>query len=193
MCGRYQVVTEESELREIIFDAFKNSHMSIENVQSGEIFPTYQMPVIVGNAGQRFAKLSKWGFPQYKGKGVIINARSETAEQKPSFASRLKYTRCAVPSSGFYEWSHDSAKTKYLFRLPDDNVLYMAGIHGDFAGESRYVILTGAANESMNGIHDRMPLILRRQDIDTWLFDTTQAMKMLHSAIPQLVKTEINL
>jgi len=68
----------------------------------GEVFPTNIAPVIVSGG----AVAVKWGFPHWKNSGVIINARSETALEKKMFGKPLRERRCAVPSSGFYEWGH---------------------------------------------------------------------------------------
>jgi len=187
MCGRYQVVIEESELRDIIFSALSDSDIDTGSyIVGGEVFPTNILPVVINSDGMKTARMYKWGFPQYKGNGVIINARSETIEMKPMFANRFRYTRCLIPSSGFYEWSKQTRK-KYMFKMPDDNVLYMAGLWGDFGGEPSYVIITADANESISGVHDRMPLVLRRNELDEWLFDTNSARLLLRSDLPQLV------
>ena len=190
MCGRYQVVTEEAELREIIFNALNGSDMDTKSYLLGtEVFPTNQLPVLINASNEKTAKIYKWGFPQYKGSGVIINARSETIETKPTFASRFRYTRCLVPSSGFYEWS--GSRQKYRFTLPDDNVLYMAGLWGDFGGEPCYVIITKDADENVRDVHSRMPLVLRRSELDGWLFDTDCARLLLHGECPELTKTAV--
>lgn len=186
MCGRYQVVIEESELREIIFSALSDSGIDMGSyVVNGEVFPTNILPVLVNSNGAKSAKMYKWGFPQYKGNGVIINARSETIETKPMFTNRFRYSRCLIPSSGFYEWSHQSRK-KYMFTMPNDNVLYMAGLWGEFGGESSYVIITADANESVSQVHSRMPLVLRRDELDEWLFDVNSARLILRGTLPQL-------
>lgn len=69
--------------------------------------------------------------------------------------------RCVIPASGFYEWSTD--KRKCLFRLPDAQTLYMAGIYEQQQDECRYCILTTEANESVRGSHPRMPVVLQRE------------------------------
>lgn len=185
MCGRYQIVMEESELREIIFSALTNADLDTSSyISGGEVFPTNILPVLINSEGQQIAKMYKWGFPQYKGSGVIINARAETLEVKPTFANRFRYSRCIVPSNGFYEWS--KSKQKYLFNMPDDNMVYMAGLWGDFNGQQCYVIITKPANESVMNVHDRMPLVLRRDELDDWLFDVNCARLILNGIVPEL-------
>jgi putative SOS response-associated peptidase YedK len=186
MCGRYQVVTEESELRDIIFSALSNADIDTESYSiGGEVYPTNILPVLVGKDGVKAAKMYKWGFPQYKNNGVIINARAETVESKPMFSSRFRFTRCVVPSSGFYEWS--KSKEKYYFTLPGEKVLYMAGLWAEFGGEEPcYVIITKEANDSVTGVHNRMPLVLLRENIEPWLFDIDYARELLNGVVPEL-------
>ena len=86
---------------------------------------------------------------------------------KPMFRKCLEQRRCVIPSTGFYEWAAD--KTKYRFRLPGEDALYMAGLYNEFAGEPRYVILTTAANESIADVHNRMPVVLPRARIAEWI------------------------
>jgi putative SOS response-associated peptidase YedK len=99
---------------------------------------------------------------------VLINARAETAHERPMFSKCLETRRCIVPSTGFYEWKHvggKSGKEKYLIREGGRPVLYMAGLYNrvqDAAGNPyvAYVILTTAANGSIAPLHDRMPVVL---------------------------------
>lgn len=190
MCGRYQIVMEEAELREIIFSALTEADIDAGSyIVGGEVFPTNILPVIANVNGQKRTKLYKWGFPQYKSSGVIINARSETIESKPMFSNRFIYSRCIVPSSGFYEWS--KTKQKYMFTLPDSNVVYMAGLWGDFAGECSYTIITTDANDSVKNVHERMPLVLERSDLDQWLFDMKSARALLYGKVPELICTAV--
>lgn len=66
--------------------------------------------------------------------------------------------------------------------------MYMAGLYNDFAGECRFVILTANANESLRGIHDRMPVVLARQEMDQWINSYQGALDILQSSRPALVK-----
>lgn len=77
-------------------------------------------------------ELLAWGFPRFDKKGVVINARAETAPDKPMFRKCLEQRRCVIPSTGFYEWAAD--KTKYRFRLPGEDALYMAGLTTSLPG-----------------------------------------------------------
>lgn len=97
----------------------------------------------------------RWGY-QLPGT-LVINARVETAAEKPLFREIVYTRRCLVPSAGFYEW--DAEKREYLSTLLDSDVLYMAGLYKRYGGEDYYCILTTESNDSMRSVHDRMPLI----------------------------------
>lgn len=106
----------------------------------------------------------------------LINARSETAAEKPSFRSAIKQRRCLVPVDGFYEWQATGKKTKqpHLIRLKDGQPFALAGLWERWTapdGElvESFTILTTDANAMMQPIHDRMPVILSREDYDRWL------------------------
>jgi len=188
MCGRYNFTVEQSEeLREIIEQLNAKIHAKIIN--SGEIFPTNQVPLLIGENEWTSPVLSIWGFPKFDNKGVIINARSETAFEKRTFRDSLIYRRCIVPSSGFYEW--DKEKRKFIFRLKDSDALYMAGLYNIYQDELRFVILTTAANESMSDVHDRMPLVIPRKEIETWIFDDSATRHFLNKVPPMLVREPV--
>ena len=188
MCGRYQISTEEEimEMREIINEINERYKGTTElaAMKTGEIFPTEITPLLISGKTQPEAALMKWGFPQWKGNGVIINARAETVTEKPTFRSSMLYRRCVVPTTGFYEWQkHEGSKskTKYLFRLPDTKMLYLAGIYQTNPEGTSYAIVTTAANPFMSWCHDRMPLILDNNAINSWLKSTGFAFNLVQN------------
>lgn len=182
MCGRYTgYVDENAELR-TIYDAAAETYPGVK-LSSGEIFPTNTVPLI-GSDAKIFPAV--WGYPGYSGKGVIINARAENAAGKTMFRDSLANRRCAVPTTGFFEWSAD--KTKYRFNLDGDAMLFLAGFYKRFDDGFRYVILTTAANPSMVEIHDRMPVILPRNAVEPWLTDRAFASEYLTCEMPELIR-----
>lgn len=188
MCGRYTLMTDEeyADISKIIEDVQKKLDREQPEMalKTGEIFPTNLAPILTSAAGTVSAEAAVWGFPHFKGSGVIINARSETAGEKPMFQKSMYTSRCVVPTTGFFEW--DKAKTKYLFNLPEQKSLYLAGLLGTFASEKRYVILTADANRSMSAIHNRMPVILTPEQIAPWLTETDYAMARIQQQQPEL-------
>lgn len=186
MCGRYTFFTDK-ELQEVdeIIEQISND-IRLEQMKAGEIFPTNLAPVLLPQAEIVVPKLMKWGFPDFRGKGVIINARSETAREKRMFAASLQQRRCIIPSTGFYEW--DAAKNKFLFNVQDTGMLYMAGLYHAFEGEERFVILTADANASMAEVHKRMPVVIPKDQIGSWLSDALRADEILSGPHPALIR-----
>ena len=116
MCGRYELFyTEENfEMNKIVELAVNNSPSSL-SYTPGEIFPSTAAPIIAASGRKITPQFFVWGFPGFQKKELLINARSESAAQKPTFKSSFLQRRCVIPSTGFYEWSHDSLKKKYKF------------------------------------------------------------------------------
>ncbi|MHB8128456.1 MAG: SOS response-associated peptidase [Mobilitalea sp.] len=188
MCGRYNFTVEQNE--EIIEILEKlNAKFQGKEARIGEVFPTNLAPILIEEQKEVSPTFSTWGFPKFDGKGVILNARAETAFEKRTFRDSLLNRRCIVPSTGFYEW--DSEKKKFLFRLEETNTLYMAGLYSHYKDETRYVILTTEANESMKDIHTRMPLVIPKQEIDTWIMDNTATNDLLKRVPPLLIKEAV--
>ena len=177
MCGRYQFTAGQcEEIRKIVQEI--QQHCGVGVWQPGEIRPTALAPVLL----DRGPELMRWGYPMAH--TLVINARAETVREKPMFRESVAWRRCVIPTTGFYEW--DREKRKYLFRLPGEDVLYMAGLYERREGEDRYCILTTAANRSMAPIHDRMPLVLRREQLEPWLWMPEEAFALLDQVPPEL-------
>ncbi|MCD8036872.1 MAG: SOS response-associated peptidase [Clostridiales bacterium] len=187
MCGRYEILIrpENSEMAKI-FEMIRSRRQSGMQFETGEIFPTNPAPIIADMDNEISAELFIWGFPKYRGSGVIINARKETAAEKSTFKQSLIHRRCVVPSTGFFEWAHDGSNRKYKFNLPGEENLYMAGLWSEYNSERKFVILTAPANESMAEIHNRMPVILPKSAIKPWIEDTSAAMEILNAEQPRL-------
>ena len=181
MCGRYQVMDEENhaEFKKII-DEVNRRYYGTEAqtaMATGEIFPTNIAPVLLSSG----PKPMKWGFPAVHGSTrPVINARQETASTSPYFANALANRRIVIPTSGFYEWMHDAktrkATDKFRFTLTDEPILYLAGMYSVFPlpdgkREERFTILTTAANTEMMKYHDRMPVYLKKAEIEPWMND----------------------
>lgn len=182
MCGRYYFDIDEAELKKIIDDVQKNLY---ENFKTGEIYPTNSAPIIIEKENKISPIIGRWGFPKWDKKGVVINARVEGLSQKNMFKNLVKSNRCIVLASSFFEWKRSPSgtklKDKYMFRRPD-SVLYMAGLYNIFNDEREqlsmfdtqnenisYVIITMNANSYMSSIHDRMPLIFTKYEMEKWL------------------------
>ncbi len=101
------------------------------------------------------------------------------------FRESTLHRRIVVPAAWFYEWNQ--RKEKNIFSSKEQPAIFMAGIYNYDQEEERFVILTTAANESMKPVHDRMPLILEKEEILPWIFNDKKAEQMLHK-IPCLLE-----
>ena len=183
MCGRYSLAPDQSqEIARIVAEV--QARFGTNSIHTGEIYPTNASPILLPDGQKMTPKPMIWGFPSFKGKGVIINARGETALEKTMFRRSLLERRCVVPTTGFYEW--DSQKRKYHFRLPGQARLYLAGLWNTFQGEERFVVLTTAPNNTIINVHDRMPVLLTDVEVMPWLHDTGMASAKLTALQPAL-------
>lgn len=171
MCGRYYVDDDTAREIEKLIRQVDEKMRKAENIhlQAEDIHPSEVAPVIAANHNALCCRWQRWGFPDFSGKQLIFNARSESALEKKMFKESVEHRRVVVPATWFYEWNKN--KEKNIFYREDQSVLYMAGLYNRFQNEDRFVILTTAANESMKLVHDRMPLLLERDEIGKWLFD----------------------
>lgn len=175
MCGRYYVDDETTrEIEKIVRDL----DQKLRTEAGRDIRPSGNALVLKQKEQQLQAGSMQWGFPGYQGNGLIINARSEGVLEKKTFRESMAHGRCVIPAKGFYEWS--TQKEKYRFTRSDSPVLFMAGCFRQFGGTDRFVILTTAANASVSSVHDRMPLVLERQEVEDWILDDACVEYILH-------------
>jgi putative SOS response-associated peptidase YedK len=197
MCGRYTIFTEDEiiEMREIINEISKT--FGPQAIKTGEIFPADTVPLVALADGKIEVTRGTWGFPSWEpGKRPIINARSESAREKRMFAEPLRQGRCVVPSTGYYEWMREGKKAadKFMLREPGSKMLYMAGVqrqYQDKGGEWRnhFVILTREPTAFISAFHDRMPVILRKDEIARWLRSDEHVLDVFIRPGPELVRT----
>lgn len=176
MCSRYSLTSPPEAVR---------SYFGTVNL---EVFPPrYNIaptqPVVIVRTcarGDRVSTLVRWGLiPSWVKEPAsfttLINARAETATEKPSFRSSMRHRRCLVPTDGFYEWTGEKgAKQPHLISPRGGGLMAMAGIYEHWLGADgseveTMAILTVAANRTMRAIHDRMPAILPPETFDMWL------------------------
>ena len=167
MCGRYYIDSDMSdEIKRIVQNI--DSRMMQEQF-IGDIHPNDLAPVIEMKNRRLKWNICRWGYPLSKGKNLVINARVESVLDKPSFKNGIQYHRILIPVSGFYEWNR--LKEKNQFTRPDSSVMYLAGLCDWIENERRFVVLSKATNESMIKVHDRMPLILEKEQLRDWFED----------------------
>ena len=187
MCGRYYFsgMTNDEKLTAIV-NMMDRKYPGA--YKTGEIFPGDVAPAVIQQDGKLLPVPAVFVFPGFDGNRLLINARSETAAQKKTFADSLEKRRAILPALGFYEWSHDGKKTKFFFQTEDRPVLYLCGVYKVIDGQARFVILTRPANESMIEIHDRMPVIAKENEVRPYLTDRDAAMEIITFNAPALTR-----
>lgn len=136
--------------------------------QERDVRPTDLAPVLSGNEDGVILRSVRWGLPGFQKGQVIFNARCETAMEKSTFRDGVLHSRIVIPAVSFYEWN--KRREKNTFTRTDGKLLYMAGFCRGSGEEERFAILTTAANDSMQPVHDRMPLILEESEVGPWLY-----------------------
>jgi Uncharacterized conserved protein len=187
MCGRYQFSCEGSDGKLNAIHNVMEKHYA-GGYKTGEIFPGDTVPAIIERQNKIVAVPAVFGFSGFEDKKLLINARSETAAAKKTFSDCLRNRRIVLPAQGFYEWSQDDKRTKYLFTADTVPTIYLCGIYRIEEGKLRFVILTRKANETMSDIHPRMPVIISENDVRAYLTDFDAASALLASPAPELSK-----
>ena len=185
MCGRYYMDDEtRREIKRLVLKL--DPKICSESDQTAAIFPSQKATVITGRGRHLEAEQMLWGFPRFDGRGILINARVETAMERHTFRESVLHRRCVIPAKGFWEWNR--SKEKFSFERTDSQVLFMAGCYDCIDGQNRFVILTTEANSSVKPVHDRMPLILDRKELESWVTDDNAVEYFLHKTPALLEK-----
>lgn len=188
MCGRYSLF-DEREIADIDRIIREVEERFREKVKTGEIYPTDRAPILLGQDGH--PEPGGLGLPPFFGQGGHHQRAGRDGAGKAAVSGQPPRPPLRGAQHGLYEWAKTGSRQKYWFRLPDTPVLYMAGLYGDFAGERRFVILTTAANPSMEDVHSRMPVILPSGGLLEWINDTGAALERLHGRMPPLVREAV--
>jgi len=190
MCGRYSLTVPGADLAERFDAAVPDDWTPRYNCAPGQ-----DLPVLAGDAPETFRRMT-WGYtPQWAEESFdLINARTETVDEKRTFADSFESRRCLVPADGFYEWSdHAGEKRPYRVAFDDERVFGMAGIHAtweppapgrqaglgewgaggdDDAADERveaFAVLTTEPNDRVARLHHRMAVVLPRERERDWL------------------------
>ena len=179
MCGRYSLSISPETIASLF-----NFYSNVEAIPPRfNIAPTQTATVLrLDRDGNRELVPLRWGLVPRWSKDLasgskMINARSETAAEKPAFRDAFRKRRCLVPATGFYEWQKLDAQTKqpfYIYR-PDGRPLVMAGLweswqqNDELPPVETFTILTTEANLTMQFLHDRMPVFLQQEQFSDWL------------------------
>ncbi len=179
MCGRFTSKAKPKDIEK----EFKVGKLNPKLFEPRyNIAPTQIIPAVLESEGERIVNALRWGLiPSWAKDASIgskmINARSETLAEKPSFRNAFKSRRCIIPASGFFEWlkKGSGAKQPFYFYLKDKDVFGFAGLYEEWldreSGEliETCTIITTEANEVLEPVHERMPVILKAENYDLWL------------------------
>ena len=191
MCGRYTVGAPLDELVEV----FDVAHLALDDWRPRfNAAPTQQLPVLLRSRdGERRLGPMRWGLVPFWADDPsignrMINARSESAARKPAFRQAFRRRRCIVPMDGFFEWrprtvpeSKKPLKIPFWIHRPDRTPFAVAGLWERWRPDAEaealtsFTILTTAAGDWMRPLHDRMPAILRGEEVDRWLDPDAEA------------------
>ena len=190
MCGRYYV--DDDTAREIeklvrqVDEKMRGTAAACKvEVTAKDIHPTETAPILATSSSGLECRWQRWGFPGFQKGKVIFNARCESAMEKTMFREAVLHRRVVIPAAWFYEW--DRNKQKHTFSRKDGDAMFMAGCYRKYEDGDRFVILTTQANASMEPVHDRMPLILEREEAVDWLLEDGAAEELLRK-LPHLLE-----
>ncbi len=200
MCGRYTLTTPIEGIRQA-FEVMSSLNLAARY----NIAPTQDVPVIrrrKGDGGKELAMLH-WGLIPSWSKDAgsaarLINGRSETLSEKPSFRRAFAQRRCLLPADGFYEWkTEDGAKQPYYITRTDGEVFAFAGLWESWQDPVSHktvescCIITTSAHSSIAEIHHRMPVILPHGAERLWL-DPQSEQKDLQDLFLPFAETPIS-
>lgn len=194
MCGRFALISDTEQLVTQFGIAPETVAQMPPSVPRYNIAPTQPVTAVrLNDQGKRELTFFRWGLIPSWSKDIeigsrLINARSETVTEKPSFRNAFKRRRCIIPADGFYEWQkRDNGKQPMFIHATDKRPFGLAGLwemwsDPDGSMLQTCTILTTQPNEMMAQIHNRMPVILEPEDYDMWLDpgdDPEQALHLL--------------
>jgi len=192
MCGRYVLSIVGDELASCC-----ELSESPGDFRRFNIAPTQDAPVVhCGPAGTNVLTSMDWGFKLARRQAAaikpLINARSETVAEKPTFKESVMCRRCLVPASGFYEWKKQQP---YFIFLKNRRLMLMAGIWKSALENEQgneFAIITTSAVPKIASLHERMPLLVSEKHWADWLEPRTDVEKLLAELRGQQKRAELD-
>jgi putative SOS response-associated peptidase YedK len=187
MCGRYTLTTPDYDTLARALGVVVDPELAALYRPRYNVAPTTLCLVVRDATGGREIVRARWGLVNSWSKdrsvgAKQINARSETAADKPAFRAAFAKRRCVVPADGFYEWQGPKgARQPVWFHAPGGDLLAFAGLYESFDDpstgerERTFTILTTGPNARVAPVHDRMPAVLAPADVEAWLAPGTEA------------------
>lgn len=198
MCGRYTLLADELQVRQRF-----NILDQVENyTPSYNIAPGQNVFAVIYDGTKRRAGYLRWGLVPSWAKDErigykMINARSETAHEKPSFKNLLLRKRCLIIADSFYEWQQtESGKMVNRIHLSDKGLFAFAGLWDKWQMDERALfsctLLTKEANDFMRPIHHRMPIIIPRHKENEWLVNNFKEPREVQQFVRTLQDPQLN-
>ena len=179
MCGRFANRFTASELTAIFKTAIPLSNS--QPLPAYNITPGVHVQTITANPSGQVGGVMHWGLASPMGKGLLINARSETMQEKQTFREAALARRCAVLASGWYEWK--APKQPYYISRRDEAPMIFGGLY--WAGETpRCVIVTTTAEGDLAQLHHRAPLVIDQSVLERWLNPNLSPSEIEEMTIP---------
>lgn len=195
MCGRSSLTKTEKEIEARFQATFYSEELTRYNpLPNFNVAPTQRQAVIT-MSDQRHFRIFQWGLiPAWaKDKSIgskMINARSETLEEKPAFKRLLQSKRCIIPLDGYYEWKKQGkSKTPFRIVTTDQDIFAVAGLWDQWQDKDAniiqtFTIITVASNPLTAEIHDRMPAILLKEHEGHWIDEEIKGHDAMQLLIP---------
>ena len=175
MCGRFVITSPPAALRQI-FGYLEQPNFPPRH----NIAPTQPIPVVIVENGIRHFRLMRWGLlPSWvkdpKKFTLLINARSETVQEKPAFKNAIRRRRCLIPADGYYEWQGlEKPKRPHFIHRRDGAPMGLAGLAETWIGPNgeeldTVAIVTAPASPDLAVLHHRVPVTIALDDFERWL------------------------
>ena len=200
MCGRFVGFRSMEELKE----NFPIDKADCKVTASYNVAPSQEILAIINMAGENRLDKFHWGLVPFWAKDIsignrMINARSETIAEKPSFRNAFKKRRCLILADGFYEWKGEKGHKQPMFiTLPDRKPFAFAGLWETWNNKSgsaplykSCTIITTQASETFSEIHHRMPVILKSEFYEPWLDSQNHDLDALKSILKNEFLTDL--
>jgi putative SOS response-associated peptidase YedK len=175
MCGRFVITSPPAAVRQVFGYSEQPNFPPRHNIA-----PTQPVPVVIIENGSRHFKLMRWGLVPSWVKDprkitLLINARSETINEKAAFKYSMRRRRCLIPADGYYEWQVSGGRKRPFFIHRSDGAMFgLAALAENWLGPNgeemeTVAIVTAAASEDLAALHHRVPVTLMPDDFARWL------------------------
>lgn len=210
MCGRFVGAFSAEVLMEEMTEALSGANMTIALVDDGQLFapnyntaPTHTVPILRHQESVVVVDPMQWGLVPSWSKdpsvgSKMINARSETITEKPSFRQSVPGRRCIIPMSGFYEWDRTDPKQKipYFVTREDGRLMLVAGIWTPspaLEGRHTFSLITRESMGDLSHIHSRSPVEFHADDALEWMCNPVPPLELFEPEIqPRFIARKVS-